>query len=127
MNSSALRAMGDPEDDEDDEEEKKKSEDDEDEDDDDEEEEEETWRVRGQLRGDELRSDERIGGSNRPRPGGRRSAPEHVSAGNVLAASGRKKPVQVLADPHRQRAYSRDVELGAPRACLSRSLTNRSE
>lgn len=54
MKSSGLKAMGDPEDDEDDEEEKKKSEDDEDEDDDDDEEEdEETWRVIGELRGND--------------------------------------------------------------------------
>ena len=45
MNSSELKAMGDPEDDEDEEEEEKKSDEDEDNEDDDEEEEEETWRV----------------------------------------------------------------------------------
>jgi hypothetical protein len=59
MKSSGLKAMGDPEDDEDDEEEKKKSEDDEDEDDDDDEEEEEdeeTWRVIGELRGNDTGS-----------------------------------------------------------------------
>ena len=53
MNSSELKAMGDPEDDEDEEEEKKSSDEDEDDEDDDEEEEEETWRVSGELRGDE--------------------------------------------------------------------------
>ena len=58
MNSSELKAMGDPEDDEDEEEEKKSSDEDEDDEDDDEEEEEETWRVSGELRGDELRGDE---------------------------------------------------------------------
>lgn len=57
MKSSGLKATGDPEDDEDDEEEKKKSEDDEDEDDDDDEEEdEETWRVIGELRGNDTGS-----------------------------------------------------------------------
>ena len=49
MNSSELKAMGDPEDDEDEEEEEKKSDEDEDNEDDDEEEEEETWRVSGEL------------------------------------------------------------------------------
>jgi hypothetical protein len=58
MNSSGLKAMGDPEDDEDEEEQKKKSEEDEDEEDDDGEDEEETWQVRARRKAEDGRGDD---------------------------------------------------------------------